>query len=140
LENFTAFLCFRLGLIARKLQKYYNQKFEEHGITVAQSFIIFSLLENDGAYVKSLAERLEIDSSAITGLLDRLEKERLAERRVDPEDRRAFRIFLTEKGKHLAETIGPIGREFNDKLKEGLNKGELQAFEKFLRKIETLNL
>jgi DNA-binding MarR family transcriptional regulator len=140
LEKFTTLFCFQLGSAARKIQKYYNNKYAEYGITVAQSFILFSLLENDGLYVKSLAERLIIDSSAITGLVDRLEKENLVERRVDPEDRRAFRIFLTEKGRNLANTISPIALEFNEKLKAGLNKEEEDAFRKFLSRVEILDL
>lgn len=140
MESLTTLLCFQLGSAARKIQKYYNKKFEEYGITVAQSFILFSLLESDGLYVKCLAERLDIDSSAITGLVDRLDKEKLVERRVDPEDRRAFRIFLTEKGKKLAETLAPIGQEFNKKLKDGMKKEELAAFKKFLQKIDGLGL
>ncbi len=140
MESFTTLLCFQLGAAARKIQKYYNKKFEEYGITVAQSFILSSLSETDGLYVKNLAERLDIDSSAITGLVDRLEKEKLVERRVDPEDRRAFRIFLTEKGKKLAGTLAPIGQEFNKRLKEGMNKEELAAFKKFLQKIDGFGL
>lgn len=139
-KSFTEFLCFKIGSAARKIQKYYNARYAEHGITIAQSFILFSLLENNGLYIKNLAERLNLDSSAITGLVDRLEKENLVKREVDPEDRRAFRIFLTEKGKILAETVFPVAEEFNEKLMSDLKKNERDALDTLIAKIERLEI
>lgn len=136
--SFVDFLCFKLGSAARKIQKYYNNRFAEFGITIAQSFILFALLENNGLNVKSLAELLDLDSSAITGLVDRLEKEKLVERRVDLRDRRAFRIHLTRKGKSLAEKVFPIAVEYNEKLKTGLEKDEEMALIKFFKRIEII--
>jgi DNA-binding MarR family transcriptional regulator len=130
------FLCFKIGLAARKIQKYNNNKFAEYGITVAQSFILFSLLESDGLNVKNLAEWLCIDSSAITALVDRLEKEHLIERRVDPEDRRALRIFLTDRGREIANAVYPIAIDFNEKLKENLAQEEKDIIGNFLNKIK----
>lgn len=139
MEPFTEFLCFKLGSASRKMQKYYNSRLAEHGITIAQSFIILSLLEKDEQNVKDLAERLAIDSSAITGLVDRLEKEGLVERRVDPTDRRAFQIVLTTKGMELAEALRPVAVEFNENLKNDLSKGELAALSKFFRMMEEID-
>ncbi len=139
MEPLTELLCFKLGSASRKMQKYYNSKLAEHGITIAQSFIVLSLLEKDGQNVKELAECLSIDSSAITGLVDRLEKEGLVERRVDPNDRRAFRIVLTTGGRELAEGLLPVAVEFNDNLKKNLTKQELAALLKFFQMMEEIN-
>ena len=138
MESFRDFICFKLGSATRKIQKYYNNRYGEYGITIAQSFILFSLLESDGLSIKNLAERLNIDSSAITGLVDRLEKESLVERRVDPKDRRSFSIFLTNKGKNLAETVLPIAVEFNEKLKTNLGEEQEESLKTFLCEIEKL--
>jgi len=139
-NSFTDFLCFKIGSATRKIQKYYNSKYADYGITIAQSFILFSLLENNGSLIKELAERLNLDSSAITGLVDRLEKENLVKRQVDSEDRRAFRILLTEKGKKLAETVFPIAQDFNDKIISNLSKKERDMFISLLTKIEQLKV
>jgi len=136
LAEFVDLLCFKIGLAARKIKKYNNDKFSEYGITVAQSFILFSLLESDGLSVKSLAEWLCIDSSAITALVDRLEKENLIERRIDPEDRRALRIFLTDKGRDVAKAVYPIAIDFNEKLKDNLAQEEKEAINNFLNNIK----
>lgn len=140
MKSFKDFICFQLGAATRKIQKYYNSRYAQFGITIAQSFILFSLLENEGMNAKSLAEQLDIDSSAITGLIDRMEKEGLVERRIDPSDRRAFCISLTEEGRKLAEAVLPVAEEFNDRLKSGLKKSEERALVNFLRRVENLEI
>jgi MarR family transcriptional regulator, organic hydroperoxide resistance regulator len=131
-------LCFQLGGVTRKIQKHYNNKFGKFGITIAQSFILFALLEEDGLNVKTLAERLILESSAITGLLDRLEKESLVVRQVDRDDRRAFRIFLTPAGRALTEKVLPIALEFNEALKSRFDEREQETFRKLIHVVDDL--
>ncbi|NPV93197.1 MAG: MarR family transcriptional regulator [Firmicutes bacterium] len=139
MESFTEFIYFKLGTALRKTQKQFNYRYaREYGITVAQSFILFSLLECDGMNIKKLAERLSIDNSAITGLIDRLVKEGLVERRVDPEDRRAFRIFLTDKGCEMAERVYPIAHGFNEQLKSVLTPEQQSALNNLLEVIDRI--
>ncbi|KJS16403.1 MAG: hypothetical protein VR69_09520 [Peptococcaceae bacterium BRH_c4b] len=136
MEDFTTFLCFEVGVAARKLHKYYNNRFSQYGITVTQSFILFALIMQDGQNVKNLAERLSLESPAVTGLVDRLEKEKMVERRSDPEDRRALRVFLTEKGRGLAEKLITVAVEFNDVLKSRLNMQQVKALKDLLASID----
>ena len=137
-EEFTDYICYKVGAAGRKIQRYYNNRLAEHGITIGQSFILLSLRERDGQNVKELAEKLAIDSSAITGLVDRLEKADLVERRADERDRRALRIHLTDKGAKSVGTMVKLGNQFNEGLKEGLSKSELAALEKFFLVIDKL--
>lgn len=125
-----------MGIAARTLQKYYNAKLSTYGLTLAQSFILLALYEKNGLGVKGLAEQLFLDSSAVTGLIDRMEKENLLERRTDPEDRRAFQINLTTKGRNLAEQILPASKELNESMKLALDKEEWNGFMSFVRKIQ----
>lgn len=140
MESFTGFLCFELGLAARKIYKYYNNKYSEFGITVPQSFILFALMEQDGQNVKDLACRLSLDSPAITGLLDRLEKEELVERRNDPEDRRALKVYLTGKGRDLAGDIFKTAADFNKELNAAFNDEEKKALKKLLTVVDSMGL
>lgn len=116
--DFTRFWCFRLNALSRKVSRLWTVYCVEAGVTSSQSFIIFDLWDNDGSSVKDICIRVELDSSAVTGLIDRLEKEKLVERRSDPNDRRGTRVFLTEKGKELAEKkLIPAAKEFNKYLR-----------------------
>jgi DNA-binding MarR family transcriptional regulator len=138
LLNLHELLCFRLGAATRKIHRYYNNRLSQYGITLAQSFILISLLDRDGLTMRQLAERLELDSSAITGLVDRLEKEQLVERQPVPEDRRALQIVLSPRGRELAEKIVPVIREFHDRLMAALSPEEHATLEAVLLKINRL--
>lgn len=100
--QFTDFWCFRLNAISRKVSRLWSARCSEYGITAPQSFVILDVNNFEGSSLKDIAARIELDSSAVTGLIDRLEKENLVERKDDPDDRRGTRIYLTEKGRDLA--------------------------------------
>jgi DNA-binding MarR family transcriptional regulator len=130
------FWCFRLGSISRKLYRTYNSLYSQQGVTVGQSFVLFDLLFHEGSSVKDIAGRLQLDSSAITGLIDRLAKEGLVERVLDSADRRSLKIFLTLQGKELAEEILPLAEDFNQQVKGVLESSEAVIFETLLHKLD----
>ena len=135
--SFTETLCFKLAAASRALQKYYNSRYAEYGVTIAQSFILFALIEDDGQNIKSLAEKLILDSSAVTGFIDRLEKEEYVRRVVDVQDRRSFKIFLTEKGRDKAREIYPITNEVNSRLRTAMEPALSDMWDSYLDNIES---
>lgn len=130
------FWCFRLGSISRKLYRTYNNLYSQQGVTVGQSFVLFDLLSHEGSSVKDIAARLQLDSSAITGLIDRLAKEGLVERVLDPDDRRSLKILLTFRGRELAEQILPLAEDFNRQIKDIFESSEAVIFEGLLHKLD----
>jgi DNA-binding MarR family transcriptional regulator len=130
--NLADFLCFRIGALSRKIYRHYNTMYDRYGITVGQSFILLDLLIHESSSVKDIAHRVQLDSPAITGFVDRLMKEDLVERSVDPSDRRSLRIRLTTKGRSLAEDIAPLADTFNEQMKQALSPEDFKAFERVL--------
>ena len=65
-------------------------------------------LNPDGCTQVELSRLLIMHRSNITGLVDRLEKRHLLQRRDNPEDRRAYRVVLTPAGQKLIEKILPV--------------------------------
>jgi DNA-binding MarR family transcriptional regulator len=120
MEDFTNFVCFVLKSTMKKVEKHLVQGFEEFGISVAQSFILFALLEKDGSTLTEIGNRAQIENSSLTTMVDKLEKDALVERRLDPTDRRIVRLFLTEQGKELAERVLAAGADFNRYLRAEL--------------------
>lgn len=136
MEKFYEFWCFRLGALTRKISREYNTRYQEYGITIGQSFVLFDLLDHDGAGVKDIAARIQLDSPAVSGLIDRLMREGLVERIEDPLDRRSVRILLTPKGRDLALQVLPIAREYNQHIKDTIEFLDLPVFEKSLACLE----
>jgi DNA-binding MarR family transcriptional regulator len=128
-------ICFLLDVATRRITKFYNRRLRPFGITYNHLFILTCLWEQDGVHVKDLAQQLCLDSSSLTGHLDRLERIALVVRQDDPDDRRAIRVLLTEKGRHLKDQLEPIGQELKETLQRGVPPEKIQAFTAALRNI-----
>jgi DNA-binding MarR family transcriptional regulator len=103
------------------------------GVTTAQAGALFFLMGNDGCLLSQMGRGLMLDKSAITGLVDRLEKKGLIERRDDPADRRATRLHLTGAGRDVAAKAVPVVKQLNRAIKEGFSPEEIEAFSRVLR-------
>ncbi len=135
--DFTTFWCFRLNALSRKISRMYNNRCLEYGVTAAQSFVIFDVMDHPGTSVKDIATRIQLDSPAITGLIDRLVKEDLVERKEDPEDRRSLKIYLTEKGQELVHSdLVPMALEFNKYIRQLVEPQISQIFQHSLDLID----
>src|SRR5262247_4775323 len=113
-------ICFLLDVATRRITKFYNRRLRRFGITYNHLFILTCLWEQDGVQVKDLAHQLYLDSSSLTGHLDRMERAELVVRQDDPDDRRAIRVFLTEQGRHLKVQLEPISKELKETLQRGV--------------------
>lgn len=133
MEDFTVFVCYMMKAAMKKVEKYMGQRFEEYGINLAQSFILFSLLERDGLTLTEIGNRTGIENSSLTTMVDRLEKEELVKRGPDPQDRRVIRLFITDRGRDLAERVLDMGVAFNRRLKDSLGDSEEQFLKGLLK-------
>ena len=128
-------LCFLIDVAARKMTKFYNRKLKKFEITYNHLFILTCLWEQEGVNVKDLSRELLLDSSSLTGHLDRMERVGLVVRKDDPDDRRAVRVFLTDKGRRLKKQLEPIGKELKETLQKEEPKERVAAFAAGLRHI-----
>jgi MarR family transcriptional regulator, organic hydroperoxide resistance regulator len=137
MEKLTEHLCFLLDVATRRITKFYNRRLRRFGITYNHLFLLTCLWEQDGVNVRDLAKQLLLDSSSLTGHLDRLEKRDLVLRQDDPDDRRGVRVFLTEKGRQLQEQLEPIGQELKEALQRGVPPKRVRAFAAALHHISS---
>ena len=70
--------------------------------------MLFRLREQEGLSQVDLADVLELQPISLVRLLDRLVEHGLVERRSDPRDRRANRLFLTPSGRQLADDLDSL--------------------------------
>ena len=124
MEDFTTFICYELKMTMKKVEKTFTQILKEYGVNFAQSLILFCLLEKDGSTLSEIGSRAQIENSSLTTMVDRLEKDGLVARRLDPQDRRAIRLFLTKGGKQVGEKIFDEGLRFNKLLAENLGESK----------------
>lgn len=79
--------------------------YTERGLTMPQIRVLFMLAERPGASAGELAEELKVSPPTITGMTDRLSKQGLIVRGVDPGDRRIVRLQLSEEGVRLTTEL-----------------------------------
>jgi MarR family transcriptional regulator, transcriptional regulator for hemolysin len=93
---------------SRLLRNYIEQRAKTRGTTRAQWIVLFRLRQQEGLSQVDLADVLELQPISLVRLLDRLVEHGLLERRHDPRDRRANRLFLTASGRQLVDDLDSL--------------------------------
>ncbi len=100
------FLCFAVYSANLAYGRAYKPILDELGVTYTQWIIIVALWEEDGQSVKSLGDKLFLESNTLTPILKKLESLGYLTRRRDPADERQVIVSLTEAGRALREKGG----------------------------------
>jgi DNA-binding MarR family transcriptional regulator len=107
----------------------------ELGITSTQASIVFMLAVGKCLTAADIAREYGIDASAVTRLIDRLEKRGLLSRVRSNEDRRVVRLALTPDGRAMAEQVPAIFTRVLDTLLAGFTPEEVGFLKSMLRRI-----
>ena len=97
--------------------------------------ILRMLGTNPGLTQRTLSELLGVFPSQLVLLLDSLEEQKLIERRNSPEDRRSYRLHLTQRGRGVLAQIGHVTRELEDDLFAALSEREVRILRELLTRI-----
>jgi DNA-binding MarR family transcriptional regulator len=100
------FLCFAVYSANLAYGRAYKPILDELGLTYTQWIIIVALWEADGQSVKSLGEKLFLESNTLTPILKKLESDGYLQRRRDAADERQVIVSLTPAGRALREKGG----------------------------------
>jgi len=122
-----------LNTAQKRLRRHLEQNAEQRaGISVVQAGALFALLKQDGALSTEVASQLDIAPSAMTGLADRMVRADLLERRVDEQDKRINRLWLTDHGREVAALAQGELAPLNQTLGEGFSAEEMQVVSRWL--------
>jgi DNA-binding MarR family transcriptional regulator len=101
-------LCFSLYAASRALTAMYTPLLAPLGLTYPQYLVMLVLWEADGQSVKTIGDRLALDSGTLTPLLKRLEVQGLVTRARSTTDERVVEIHLSTEGKRLKQRAKSI--------------------------------
>ncbi|WP_027818251.1 MarR family winged helix-turn-helix transcriptional regulator [Paraburkholderia bannensis] len=107
----------------------------ELGVTSQQASVLFMVASGKCVLAAELAREYGIDASAVTRLVDRLEKRGLLQRVRSSEDRRAVRLALTPEGEVIAARMPAIFTSVTDELSKGFTPEEVGFLKSMLRRI-----
>lgn len=128
-------IAFTIMDVARMLRTYADQQARQFGISRAQWTVLVRLDRSEGLKQSELAEILDLQPISLTRLLDRLAENGLIERRPDPHDRRANRLYLMPAARPLLAELADLGHEMMDTVLEGF---DAQANEHLLRSLNAM--
>lgn len=114
--------------VARLMRRAFDRRARHLGLTRSQWFVIAHLFRNDGQTQRHLADELDMRRAPLSKLLDRLESGGWVERRADPDDRRANRVYITKKIDPLMNEGIAIGRDLTDDIFAGIDDDAREDF------------
>lgn len=97
--------------VHHKVQRCETAHLAEHNLTLPQFDVLVKLNHEEGITQQELADRLFVTKGNVCGLMDRMMEQGLVERRDDPQDRRAYMLHLTPKGRQLIESVMPAHQQ-----------------------------
>jgi MarR family transcriptional regulator, transcriptional regulator for hemolysin len=121
---------------SRLLRNYIDHRAKTRGTTRAQWIVLFRLREQEGLSQVDLADVLELQPISLVRLLDRLVEHGLVERRSDPRDRRANRLFLTPSGRQLADDLDSLREAIATDVFDGVPAAALETSLKTLQEVK----
>ena len=118
------------------MRNYIDNRAKGRGTTRAQWIVLFRLREQEGLSQVDLAEVLELQPISLVRLLDRLVQHGLLERRHDPRDRRANRLFLTAAGRQLVDDLDSLRDSIAENVLQDVSVASIETTVQTLRDIK----
>jgi len=127
------------GFLVHDVARLYGRRFDRNGrrlgLTRAQCRTLGYLARNEGINQAGLADLLEIRPMTLVRQIDRMQEAGWIERRPDPTDRRARRLFLTDKARPVLGRIWDVATETQDQVLASLSPDESEQLIDLLRRV-----
>ncbi len=127
IETMPGHLIRRLHQIATHVFSAHAQR-EGYDLTPVQFAALDAINVNPGLDQARIAALIAYDRATIGGVVDRLEKKGLVERKISQRDRRAREVFLTDAGEKVISEVFPIVRAMQQDILRGLSQEEQETF------------
>ncbi|MDE8653477.1 MarR family winged helix-turn-helix transcriptional regulator [Novosphingobium album (ex Liu et al. 2023)] len=124
-----------LAQVARLLRRSFDERARGIGVTRPQWQVLSVLMRNEGIKQGGLADILEVEPVTAGRMIDRMQEAQLVERRPDPADRRAWRLYLTGRGADLLDKLRPCANETYEHALDGVGEAERRQLYATLEKI-----
>lgn len=115
---------------------YFKEKLRPFDVTPIQYSMLKCLWTMDMQTPTQLAQTLQVDTSTITGLIERLERKELIIRIYSQEDRRSVQVCLKEEGWHLRTGIEEAIQQANAEITEGMQPEEIAMWKQMCKRMK----
>lgn len=113
-----------ISILYRYGQSHISKQLESYNIGSGQYIFLLTLYRQDGISQEEISDHLKIDKATTAKAIKRLEKEGYVKRDIDLEDKRAYRVFLTQKAHDIKSLIYNVLKNWSSVLSAGLSEIE----------------
>ena len=125
----------KTAVIARQMRQRFDERVEQIGVTRAKWMLIATVASNLGVTQREIAAKLEVSDVTAGRMIDRVCADGLIERRENPQDRRAYRIFLTPKAQPVIDRLTTAAEAYERDMFACLDERELATLDALLDKL-----
>jgi MarR family transcriptional regulator, transcriptional regulator for hemolysin len=127
------------GFLMRDVSRLYAAYFQRHAreleLTLPQCKVLGHLSRNEGISQARLAELSDTDPMTLVRTLDRMQQDGWIERRPDPTDRRAHRLYLREAARPILNRMWRIADQCRQEAMAGLSSEEREQLIALLERV-----
>jgi MarR family transcriptional regulator for hemolysin len=128
------------GFLVKDVYRLYAKHFERHaseiGLTLSQCKVLGHLSRNEGISQARLAELTDTDPMTLVRTLDRMQQDEWIERRPDPEDRRAHRLYLREAARPIMHRMWKLADQARQEALSALSPTEREQLVGLLERVQ----
>ncbi|HEX2925555.1 MAG TPA: MarR family transcriptional regulator [Ruminiclostridium sp.] len=124
-----------ISILYRYRQSYINRKLESYNIGSGQHIVLMYLQNNGGVRQEEMSEYLKIDKGSIAKSVKKLEEEGYVKRLVDAEDKRAYKVYLTQKAQEVMPAVLEAIKSWEDAMVSELSNEEVEVIDDKLKKM-----
>ena len=125
-------LIYLLNVAQRRVQR----STQRRGATPAQSGLLFVLGKQDGLSMGEVGVALDLGLPGISGLAERMAEAGLIDKRADPADGRASRLWLTSAGRKALAQARANAAYLNSRLMDGFTEAEIDIVARWLKAVQ----
>lgn len=125
-------LGFILNKTNTKLKNQLFQRFKEDDITPEQWSVLTCLWQQEGVSPKELADLIYKDKPNTNRILEKLQAKGLILRKLHPTDRRAYQIYLTERGWAIKDKLIAKVTQLQDEVTAGMEQAQVEEMKRLL--------
>ncbi len=128
-----------MGFLFAEVVRFHYQRLHfllgQLGLYPGQPWILHLLWRQDGRTQKELAEKTQLRPATITVMLQRMERAGFIQRKVDTEDLRVSRVYLTEKGRQLQPQVEAVLKTLDQESLHGFSSREREQLRGYLQRL-----
>jgi DNA-binding MarR family transcriptional regulator len=125
----------KMTVLARQLRQGFDERVEKAGVTRAQWGLIAAIMSNPNSTQRELAAKLEVTDVTACRLIDRMVAAGLLERQEHAQDRRAYRVALTQEAEPLMAKLAAAAETYESEVFANLDDADIDLFNTLLARI-----